>query len=463
MRRRLREVSSKISGALAGPRDEAPVATEVTPGEEPAVSTTDVLPEPHEAAPSASVEGDLACVAAVRWPRRLRSRSPARPSVSTSGSRSTRRWWSRTCSPRPRRPTAAGAGPSPSPAPTAPTRSRSTRSSCSPGAEALVSPEWVPYADRIQPGDLSPGDLLPPKPDDPRLVPSYADPDAELFDEHWELGLGRVRVLSLDGRADAAERWYDGDQGPRAPIAKAAPATCVDCGFLVPLGGSLRQLFGACANAMAPDDGKVVVARPRLRRAQRDGRRAGDHRWHGGRARRDRAHRARAGREPKRSRAGTRRARWTTPTLPSRWATASALASAPPTCNTGDGPTCAGLACRRDPAPGVRPCCWRDRAERGRPAAGRPGVCRPLLLQRGDRADRCTRRRPGGCRPPRRARAAPHLGDRARRQRLAVFHPGVGAPLAAGFLEEAIALGCKRFVAVGGPVPWCPSSSWAMR
>ncbi len=35
-------------------------------------------------------------------------------------------------------------------------------------------------------------------------------------------------------------------------------------------------------------------------------------------------------------------------------------------------------------------------------------------------------------------------------QRLAVFHPGVGAPLAAGFLEEAIALGCKRFVAVGG-------------
>ncbi len=35
-------------------------------------------------------------------------------------------------------------------------------------------------------------------------------------------------------------------------------------------------------------------------------------------------------------------------------------------------------------------------------------------------------------------------------QRLAVFHPGVGAPLAAGFLEEAIALGCQRFVAVGG-------------
>ena len=128
-----------------------------------------------------------------------------------------------------------------------------------PGHGALVSPAWVPYSDRIQPGDLSPGDLLPPAPDDLRLVPAYADPEAELADElHWELGLGRPRVLSLDGRLDAAERWYDGDRGPEAPIAKAAPAQCGDCGFLVPLAGSLRQLFGACANVNAPDDGRVV-------------------------------------------------------------------------------------------------------------------------------------------------------------------------------------------------------------
>lgn len=33
---------------------------------------------------------------------------------------------------------------------------------------------------------------------------------------------------------------------------------------------------------------------------------------------------------------------------------------------------------------------------------------------------------------------------------LALFHPGVGAPLAAGLLEEAIALGCRSFVACGG-------------
>lgn len=35
-------------------------------------------------------------------------------------------------------------------------------------------------------------------------------------------------------------------------------------------------------------------------------------------------------------------------------------------------------------------------------------------------------------------------------QRLAVLHSGVGAPLAAGLLEEAIALGCRAFVGCGG-------------
>jgi uridine phosphorylase len=35
-------------------------------------------------------------------------------------------------------------------------------------------------------------------------------------------------------------------------------------------------------------------------------------------------------------------------------------------------------------------------------------------------------------------------------RRLAVFHPGVGAPLSAAMLEEVIALGCQKFVACGG-------------
>ena len=93
-----------------------------------------------------------------------------------------------------------------------------------PGDEAIIAPEWVPYRDRIQPGDLSPGDLLPTEEDDPRLVPGYftGDPGDELVDQDTvrdvvdELGLGRARVLSLEGRDLAAERWYDGSHGPDA-------------------------------------------------------------------------------------------------------------------------------------------------------------------------------------------------------------------------------------------------------
>ncbi len=35
-------------------------------------------------------------------------------------------------------------------------------------------------------------------------------------------------------------------------------------------------------------------------------------------------------------------------------------------------------------------------------------------------------------------------------KRLVFFHPGVGAPMAAGLLEEVIALGCRKFIACGG-------------
>jgi len=35
-------------------------------------------------------------------------------------------------------------------------------------------------------------------------------------------------------------------------------------------------------------------------------------------------------------------------------------------------------------------------------------------------------------------------------ERLAEFHPGVGASLAAALLEEIIARGCRKFVARGG-------------
>jgi hypothetical protein len=130
-----------------------------------------------------------------------------------------------------------------------------------PGPDALRPPAWVPWGERLKPGDLGVGDLLPTTPDDDRLVPGYVHSDDPAVEEvSWELGLGRRRVMSRWGRADAAQRWYDGEHGPEAPIAVSAPrgARCGSCGFYLPLAGSLRQAFGACGNLYAPDDGRVV-------------------------------------------------------------------------------------------------------------------------------------------------------------------------------------------------------------
>ena len=128
-----------------------------------------------------------------------------------------------------------------------------------PGAGALVAPAWVPWSERLQPGDLAPGDLLPPPADDPRIVPAYADPEAELAAEaFWELGLGRARVLSWEGAVTTADRWYDGEAGPSGAMARQAPGRCQDCAFLVPLAGRLRAVFGVCANGQSSDDGRAV-------------------------------------------------------------------------------------------------------------------------------------------------------------------------------------------------------------
>ena len=142
-----------------------------------------------------------------------------------------------------------------------------------PGPGALLAPDWVPWQDRLRPGDLGVGDLLPAPPDDERLVPLvvlegddavadwYAGGAEEGPAEPGELPApGRSRVLSDVGRDGAAERWYASEHGPRTPLAHAAPAQCVSCGFFVPLSGELGRLFGACANAYAPDDGRVVSA-----------------------------------------------------------------------------------------------------------------------------------------------------------------------------------------------------------
>lgn len=135
-----------------------------------------------------------------------------------------------------------------------------------PGREAIIAPPWVPYRERIKPGDLSPGDLLPVADDDPRLALTYsfgdddldADAKAQVRQVATELGLDRARTLSLEGLDVAAQRWYAGSAGPDAPLAQAAPDHCHSCGFLLRISGRLSSYFGVCANGDANDDGKVV-------------------------------------------------------------------------------------------------------------------------------------------------------------------------------------------------------------
>jgi hypothetical protein len=157
-----------------------------------------------------------------------------------------------------------------------------------PGPDSLLAPDWVPWSERVRPGDLGVGDLMPAPTDDERLVPvSMLEGDDGVLDwddtAGWDDGrelaaslgvattaagaeaaadavaLGRrSRVLSAIGRDTTAVRWYASEHGPGTPLARAAPGPCVTCGFLTPLAGPLGRLFGACANEYAPDDGRVV-------------------------------------------------------------------------------------------------------------------------------------------------------------------------------------------------------------
>ena len=129
-----------------------------------------------------------------------------------------------------------------------------------PGDDALVSPPWLPWDERVRPGDLGVGDLLPTSADDPRLVPGYVRSDDPAVEEvAREVGLGRKTVLSREGRDAAAQRWAEGAHGPHSDMARAAPGRCGTCGFVVAVAGALRGAFGVCGNAYSPADGAVVA------------------------------------------------------------------------------------------------------------------------------------------------------------------------------------------------------------
>ncbi|OIV37044.1 hypothetical protein BIV57_12825 [Mangrovactinospora gilvigrisea] len=164
-----------------------------------------------------------------------------------------------------------------------------------PSTDALLAPEWVPWNERLQPGDMGPGDLLPVDADDPRLEPGYTAADepierprrpvdelstlsgevtaeaeddldavgadihgrGQIADVAVELGLDRPRVPSRFGLDTSADRW-DEAFGAATAMAQAAPAKCLSCGFLMRIGGRLGQAFGICSNEATTSDGRMV-------------------------------------------------------------------------------------------------------------------------------------------------------------------------------------------------------------
>jgi hypothetical protein len=134
-----------------------------------------------------------------------------------------------------------------------------------PGTAALVPSAWKPWADRIEAGDLGVGDLLPAPENDERLtagftgIDEFSDDLEPLHPQQWEMGLGREQILSPLGMERAVDRWFEKLNGPRAAMAKSAPAHCGSCGFLVPIGGSIGQVFGVCGNEFGAADGQIVA------------------------------------------------------------------------------------------------------------------------------------------------------------------------------------------------------------
>jgi len=119
------------------------------------------------------------------------------------------------------------------------------------GPEAILAPDWVPWRERLLPGDLGVGDLLPAPADDPRLVPAVAlegdDGLADWGETAWALPGAEPEDL-VPVRADVAAA------GPAAPGPDAAGA---DSGDAAP--GDAEPPPGAGDPETGAADGTVAV------------------------------------------------------------------------------------------------------------------------------------------------------------------------------------------------------------
>lgn len=123
-----------------------------------------------------------------------------------------------------------------------------------PARDALQAPDWVPYSERLRPGDLGPGDIMEPAPDDERLTTDSFAKDAVTFP-----GRETDHYLTQEGLNAAKTRWRKGKFGPNSAFAEQATLHCRTCAFYIPMEHPVGENFGVCTNEYSAD-GRIVAA-----------------------------------------------------------------------------------------------------------------------------------------------------------------------------------------------------------
>ena len=123
------------------------------------------------------------------------------------------------------------------------------------GRDAKLAPEWVPYEDRVQPGDLGPGDVLPPRLDDNRLIQWRALDAFPDGNQGFPRNPAAEDTLSEQGLQEAVARWR-ATNGADSDFAQQAEFNCETCAFYLPF-NSMETGLGVCANEYSAD-GQVV-------------------------------------------------------------------------------------------------------------------------------------------------------------------------------------------------------------
>jgi hypothetical protein len=137
-----------------------------------------------------------------------------------------------------------------------------------PGPDSLLAPPWVPWTERVRPGDLKAGDLMPARSDDERLVPVVAitgDPGLFDWDDDDTWGLGAVPAAQA---AAASEPGPADESGPGSePGTASEPAPGRESGS-APESGSAAEP-GAAPEADRPSGAGAEPAGPAARGGSR--------------------------------------------------------------------------------------------------------------------------------------------------------------------------------------------------